>query len=101
MNENPIARCPLCDHDATVRWNGAEHVWMVDCLLCTRFTIDTYLMDVIRAGRADDDDRVCRLLPWLSAAAQDTWEEGRRLNLAGENWQAVAYDTKIKHEKPH
>jgi hypothetical protein len=45
---------------------------------------------------ADGDERVCRLLPLLSQAAQDSWEGGARLNLAGENWQAVAHDAKSR-----
>jgi hypothetical protein len=93
-------RCPLCATIAVVAWKEAEHVWTVDCGICHRFTVDEYLMNVIRTGVAERDDRVCRLLPLLSRAAQDTWEGGGRLRLAGENWQAIAHDVKTNKSFP-
>lgn len=92
------SRCPLCATGAVVAWKETDRLWTVDCAICHRFTVDEYLMNVIRAGIADRDDRVCRLLPLLSQAAQDSWENGGRLSLAGENWQAIAHDAKTRHE---
>lgn len=97
----PTSPCPLCGSDfAAIDWKASEAQWIVDCPRCSRFTIDAYLMDVIRVGRAAQDDRVTRLLPWLSQAAQDAWQDGRRLKLVGETWQAIAHDAKQKHEQP-
>jgi hypothetical protein len=92
-----LNRCPLCDAFARVKKSEIDHLWTVDCAVCMRFTVDDYLMNVIRQGREHRDDRVCRLLPLLSQAAQDTWETGGRLNLAGENWQAIAHDAQARH----
>jgi len=84
--------CPLCSAGAISTWKPPERRWIVDCGICGRFAIDEYLMNVIRSGREAQDDRVCRLLPLLSQAAQDSWAAGIRLDLIGENWQAVAHD---------
>jgi hypothetical protein len=90
----------LCNGLASVVWKDADAVWTVDCASCSRYTIDAYLMDVIRQGRAQQDERVCRLLPLLSAAAHDAWQDGGRLDLAGENWQAIAHDARVKDRRP-
>jgi hypothetical protein len=86
----------LCNGLANVAWKPDVAVWTVDCACCSRYTIDEYLMNVIRQGRAQQDDRVCRLLPLLSAATHDAWQDGERLDLAGENWQAIAHDAREK-----
>lgn len=92
-----IERCPLCDGFARVKKHDVDPVWTIDCAVCRRFTVDDYLMTVLRNGREQRDERVCRLLPLLSRAAQDAWEGGGRLNLVGENWQAIAHDAQARH----
>ncbi len=92
-----VERCPLCDGLARVKKTDTDALWTIDCAVFRRFTVDDYLMSVIRNGRDQRDERVCRLLPLLSRAAQDAWEGGGRLNLVGENWQAIAHDAQARH----
>ena len=86
--------CPLCASVATVQ--AREDAWHVACPQCLRFTLDPYLMDLFHAARPREDARVLRLLPRLSDAARRIAAEGGRLNLVGENWQAVASDATLR-----
>ena len=85
-------RCPLCASIAVIRWRAEERHYHVICPLCFRYTLEAYLLDLLRAERRAGDPRVLDVLRRLSRAAQRTAAAGGQLNLLGDNWLAIAHD---------
>ena len=84
------ATCPLCSSVANVQ--AREDAWHVTCPVCLRFTVDPYLMDLFESARRVRDERVLRLLPRLSGAAQQIAADGGLLELVADTWRTFASD---------
>ena len=84
--------CPLCLCEATLDQRAHESLWVVDCLVCRRFTLDNELFALLRDPATREHPSVRDLLPFLSQATAAAWSDGGRLNISLENWRAVAHD---------
>jgi Zn ribbon nucleic-acid-binding protein len=81
--------CPLCQKRALIRRLVDTEASRVECHRCGRFEIDSDVLELLRSGYEEGDERIAKALPRLSEAVRaadsppslsmDTWQ-----GLAGE-----------------
>jgi hypothetical protein len=79
--------CPLCQRRALIRRLVDMSVLRIECHRCGRFEIDSEVLDLLRSGYEDGDERILQALPRLSDAVRSA--ESPPL-LGVDTWQAMA-----------
>jgi hypothetical protein len=79
--------CPLCQRRAVIRRVVDMNVFRIDCPRCSRFEIDSEVLDLFRSAYEDGDDRILVALPRLSHVIRTATSPP---SLSVDTWQGLA-----------